>query len=188
MPVRLFIALETPPDIKPRIRSLIADLKQIEAEVKWEPAEKLHATVKFLGNTDEELVGRIVESLNKICIEHGPISLMYSGLGCFPPGRRARVIWIGMKELTGALQQLARSVEDAMEGLGFEREQRTFTPHLTIGRVKGEKRIDPLLRKLETVTFDTEAVALRELILVRSVLKPGGSEYTILNSVPFGNG
>jgi len=186
--LRLFVAFETPGSVIPRIASVISDLKEIGASVKWEPAEKLHATVKFLGNTDEELVGRIVESLNRICIEHGPISLMYSGLGCFPPGRGARVIWIGMKEPTGALQQLARSVEDAMEGLGFEREQRPFTPHLTIGRVKGEKRIDPLLRELETVTFDTEAVAIRELTLVRSVLKPGGSEYTILKSAPFGNG
>ncbi len=188
MPLRLFIAIDTPPEIKARILPILGQFKETAADVRWEPEEKLHATLKFLGNTDEGLLGRIISNLEEICLKHGKIPIVYSGLGFFPNARRPRVVWIGIKDLTGALGKLSSSLEDAMANLGFKREDRQFTPHLTIGRIRGEKRISPLLQELETVTFETEAVAISKLILVRSELKPGGSVYTILKSTPFGNG
>ena len=183
--LRLFIAIETPPVIKALISPVVAALKETDADVKWEPPEKLHATLKFLGNTDEELVGRIKAKLEDLCRSQESMIIKYSRPGSFPAGRHPRVIWIGIEDLNGQLQKVYAFLENAMEEFGFERENREFKPHLTIGRVKGNKRLDRLLEKMETVTFQSEHVAVHELALVKSELRPGGSTYTTLRSFPF---
>ena len=183
--IRLFIAIVTPPQVKGSISTIISELKETGAEVKWEPPEKLHATLKFLGQTDEKLFDRIVAGIENVCSSRESIPIQYSGAGSFPSGRHPRVVWIGIEDLNDQLRQVYASLEDAMEELGFERESRDFKPHLTIGRVKGNKRLERLLGKMETVTFQSEPVVLPGLALVKSDLKPGGSVYTTLRSFPF---
>jgi len=183
--LRLFIAIETPPRIKALISPVIAELKEIGAEVKWEPPEKLHATLKFLGDTHEQLVGSIVAGIERVCRSHEPILIQYSRAGAFPPGRHPRVIWMGIDDLDDHLRQVYLALENAMEELGVERENRDFKPHLTMGRVKGNKRLERLLEKMETVTFQSEPLLIHELALVKSDLKPGGSVYTTVKSFPF---
>jgi 2'-5' RNA ligase len=183
--LRIFLAIETPPQIKEPILDIITELKQAGAEVNWEPSEKLHTTLKFLGDVGAPVLGNISAAVEGICAVQNPIMVRYSGVGSFPDGRNPKVIWIGIDDLNGQLRPLNASLENAMAGFGFERELREFKGHLTIGRVKGKKRLEPLLRKMETLTFQSEPVVIDKLALVKSELRPSGSVYTVLQSFPF---
>jgi RNA 2',3'-cyclic 3'-phosphodiesterase len=176
--LRLFIAIPTPQPVLPLLANTRDTLRDSRADVKWEPTDKLHCTVKFLGDTKEDLVQNIVSSLTQIGSATPPFNIRYTGLGCFPNRRDPRIIWAGIADSSEQLKRLFGEIDDAMTRLGFEREQRAFHPHVTLGRVKGSRRISELLDTMETLNFDHPPVMIKEIELVKSTLKPGGSEYS----------
>jgi 2'-5' RNA ligase len=183
-PLRLFIAIDTPPEIKSRVSTVQDTLKSAHAQVSWEPESKLHATVMFLGATDENLVPEIIAALETIGRSAPALLLRYRAVGCFPTVRDPKVVWIGIEDMSGDLASLHGRIELAMENLGFKREHRPFKPHLTLGRVKGMHHLRSLLTMMETITFESQPVTIRELVVVKSELRPTGSVYTILKSIP----
>ncbi len=182
--LRLFLAIETPPDIRPRIAAIRDRLETSDADVKWEPDEKLHATLKFLGSSDEGLLPEIVSYIEGVSKQSDPLHLKYAGIGCFPSRRAPRVIWVGMEDLKGNLTSFQQEIESALAPLGFEREERKFHAHVTLGRVKGNRKIKGLLRKIESITFESQPVEIREVALIKSELRPSGSIYTTLKTIP----
>lgn len=182
--LRLFIAIETHPDIRSQIGAIRDRLRVSNADVRWEPDEKLHATLKFLGSTDEGLLPEIVSISTEVCRTVAPFRMQYAGVGCFPNQRGPRIIWVGMEDLQGTLGPLQLSIESALVPLGFKPEDRRFHAHVTIGRVKSEKRIGSLIRTMESVTFESQPVMIREISIVKSDLKPSGSVYTTLQTIP----
>ncbi len=182
--IRLFIAVDTPPAIRAQAAGVRDSLRASQADVRWEPDEKLHCTLKFLGETDQEKVPAIVAALEAIGADTDAIRVRYTGLGCFPDRRDPRIIWIGLDDPDGTLKQLHDAIDVRLTPLGFEPEQRMFHAHLTLGRVKGRRNIRNLLANLETITFETEPVTIREIEMVKSELNPGGSRYTILKTIP----
>jgi len=176
--VRLFIAINTPREVMPLLAGVRDRLESTHADVKWESDEKLHCTLKFLGDTREEILPDITSTLGQVASSTPPFPVRYAGLGCFPNKREPRIVWAGMEDPDGTLRRLAQTVETRMAALGFKPEQRLFHPHVTLGRVKGSRHMRELLATMETVTFDCSPVSLREIELVRSELKPGGSVYT----------
>jgi len=183
--VRLFIAIDTPATVKEEILATLGRLRESGADVRWEDPRKLHLTLKFLGETDEALLPAIGAAAGKVAALTPPLTVRYRGLGCFPARRDPRVIWIGMEEPSGLLDALQERCEQEMESLSFRREERTFHPHITIGRVRSQRNVRGLLRVLESSTFESPAVRLDALRVVRSDLRPAGSVYTILQSYPF---
>jgi 2'-5' RNA ligase len=181
---RLFIAIETPPEIKTRLGEVRDRLKESGADVKWEPNEKLHATLKFLGATDEGLLPEIVSYIEGVARRYTPLSLKYTGVGCFPNHRAPRIVWIGMEDLKGNILALQQDTENVLVPLGFKREERPFHAHVTLGRVKSDRKIESLLRMMESVTFESQPVTIGELAIVKSELRPSGSVYTILKKIP----
>lgn len=182
--LRLFIALETPPEITPLISTIRDRLKTCQADVKWEPDEKLHATIKFLGETPDRLLPEIVSSIARIAGRYAPLIVRYRRIGCFPNLRDPKVVWVGLEETSGQLEAMQMATEEAMQPMGFERERRRFHPHVTLGRVKGRKALHGLLTMMESVTFESPQAIIEHLSLVRSELKPGGSVYTTLKHIP----
>ena len=182
--LRLFIAIDTPPEVKPLVSALQDKLKSTHAQVSWEPEGKLHATVKFLGAADESLVPEIIAALEAIGRIAPALRLCYRTVGCFPTMHDPRVFWIGIEDTSGEFTSLHEKIDLAMETLGFKHEDRPFTPHLTLGRVKGTQHLRSLLTMMETITFESQPVTIRELVVVKSELKPTGSVYTILKSIP----
>jgi 2'-5' RNA ligase len=183
--LRLFVAIETPPGVRSRIAATRDDLKGSGANVRWESDQKLHATIKFLGSTEEDLLPEIVSYIGGVARRHPPPRVRYAGLGCFPTPGDPRVIWVGIEDLDGELAATHREIEEELARLGFEKEDRAFRPHVTLGRVKGRERIQSLLARMESITFETEPVSIQEIAVVKSDLKPGGSVYTTLKSIPF---
>lgn len=182
--LRLFIAIETPPKIRPQLGAIRDQLRTSAADVKWEPDEKLHATLKFLGPTDEGLLPEIVSIITGVCQTSSPASVKYAGVGCFPSKRAPRIIWVGIDVLDVNLGLLQQRIETAMVPLGFKPEDREFHPHVTLGRVKSKKTIGSLLRMMESITFESQPVMIKEVALVQSELRTSGSVYTILKTIP----
>jgi 2'-5' RNA ligase len=183
--LRLFIAIETPSNIIPQIAAMRDRLRTSTDNVRWEPNEKLHATLKFLGDTEETLLPEIVLYLRGVSRESRPMEIRYSGIGCFPNRREPRIIWVGIEETGGLLSLLQSRMESGMTQFGFKKEQRAFHPHLTLGRVKNTRNIASLLRTVESATFDSQPVLLQEFSLIKSILGPTGSTYTVLERYPF---
>ncbi len=184
--LRLFFALDTPSTVRPSVATLLRTLQDSGADVRWEPASKLHSTVRFLGDTDPQLLESLSGTTSSLVLASPPPRILYRGVGAFPDKRHPRVVWIGMEDLEGALRNLHRELDRGLAILGIEQEKRAFHPHLTLGRVRGERNLPHLIRLLENCTFESEPASLRELLLMKSDLHPSGSVYTILQAFPFG--
>jgi 2'-5' RNA ligase len=180
--VRLFVALEISEDVRKSIAELIGELKPLDSSWKWTRPENLHITLKFLGEIPEGSLKSIADVLH--AVRTGlPIALTFRGMGFFPNEGRPRVLWTGINALQ-SLPSLAVSIDDALASIGVPREEKEFTPHLTLARSKG--KISPLLREVIAKYSTTEfgAVNASAFHLIESKLKPTGAEYTTIQSFP----
>ncbi len=186
--LRLFIAFDSPPEVKSEAVKIQDQLRQAHADVSWERPEKLHCTIKFLGDTPSELVSSVGDALDEVGRTNPPFSVQYRGTGCFPNKRDPHVLWLGIENPDGRLKTLFQSIDSAMVNLGFKPENRQFHPHLTLGRVRSGRNQANLLKILENVTFESAIKATDEVLLIKSELKPTGSVYTKIKFVTlFGN-
>ncbi len=181
--VRTFVALPLPPELKQTMAGTQSELRDAGAEVKWEAPEKFHITLKFLGDTDDAVIPELTENLRNSIGELRSFDVAYEGVGGFPNIDRPRVVWIGTKP-NADLQRLQELVEQNCSALGFPREDRPFHAHTTIGRVKGNRGLERLTARLKSVTFEPSIARCSEIHVMRSDLKPTGSVYTLLNSIP----
>ncbi len=174
--MRTFIAIDLPEEIRGELARWQRTLAPICPDARWARPEGIHLTLKFLGEISADQVSQVTNSLKGF----GPIEAFkveVRGFGFFPDAKRPRVLWAGVTA-PDALAALATRVEEAMEKLGFAREQRDFNPHLTLARFK-EPRPRPKL--VEEVEKHREAslgsFEVREFFLFESVLKKPSAEY-----------
>jgi 2'-5' RNA ligase len=181
--IRTFIAFDTPEDIRYKMSVLQEKLRQSRADVKWESGDKFHATIKFLGNVDEHLLSNVILICEKGLSNYASFEIIYQSLGCFPNKKHPRVIWIGCENPDNTLLKLKNSLDKDLLPLGFEIEYRSFHPHITLGRVKSPKGFPNLLPMLENLTFERQEATIQEILIMKSVLKPEGSEYSVLKTI-----
>jgi 2'-5' RNA ligase len=186
MLLRCFIAIEIPETIKKSIAAIIDNLKKSDSEVKWVSEENIHITLQFLGETEESLIPDIKGALYKILAPYSPFYIKIADVGCFPSGRRPRVIWVGIKE-SQSLINLYKDVSNEMVKFGYQKEERGFTPHVTIGRVKSNRNMRELLSRLDELKVtDFPDFEAQNIKLMKSELKPSGAKYYSLAEIPFG--
>jgi 2'-5' RNA ligase len=182
--IRAFIAIELTAPIRERLGDLQSRMQQDLPPklLRWVGPEGIHLTLVFLGEIPVEQVGPITEALGEACAGHAPFGISIAGMGCFPNTRRPRVVWVGVEEPSGALARLQRDVEGALEPLGFPPEGRRFSPHLTLGRVKGggKQALAALGTYVEQARARVGEMRVEEVHLIRSDLQPGGAVYTEL--------
>jgi 2'-5' RNA ligase len=162
-----------------------APLRATGAEVRFTRETQIHVTLKFLGDTDPELLPRLRSALSSVRIE--PFEWSVRGLGFFPPRGRPRVLWAGIED-GGRLAALARRVEDAVVPLGFARERRPFRSHLTLARVRGPRGLRELEQRVAALGGSVSVALAPALafVLYRSHLEPAGSRYERLGEFAFG--
>jgi 2'-5' RNA ligase len=182
MPLRAFVAFEAPADVRGAMEQLRDRLKESGADVRWEPKEKFHATIKFLGNVDEKLLPSVMSEIERVTNDFSSFDVTYGDLGCFPSVKRPRVIWIGCMNTDGQLSSLKNSLDDRLRKLGFEKEERDFHPHITLGRVKSNRGLDHLTPVLQSATFHPHPSLCNTILLMKSTLKPQGSEYSVVRA------
>ena len=153
--------------------------------MSWVAAENLHVTLKFLGGIDEAGVPPVIDALGAAVRRHARFAIEVGGLGAFPSASRARVLWAGVVGGDGALRALAATVETALAALGFPREERPFSPHITLGRVREPRRAPELADGLTAgATRRFGRVDVAQVTLMRSDLSSRGARYTPLAGLP----
>jgi 2'-5' RNA ligase len=141
--------------------------------------ENLHITLKFFGETDK--LTPIEEKLKEIEGEFTPFQVSLKGIGAFPSAKRAIVLWVGIEEGQDNLKELYSSIENKILPIGFEKEDRGFTPHITFGRVKKGGYSLP-----ENLSFSFESFQVNKITLFKSTLTPKGPIYEIVSEVSLG--
>lgn len=179
--MRLFTAIELHPDIVENAVRLQERLSEDVGGVKWTAPEKIHLTLKFLGDGPGDRLDDIREILKACTREHEPFSLRFQSVGQFPERGRPSVIWVGVDDRSadGQLTSCYDFLDRRMTEVGVEREQREFVPHVTIGRVKQEDKLgnvrEAFDREQHTVLGEQD---VREISLIESELQPDGAVYT----------
>ena len=188
--LRAFIAVEIPLELRESVCKATAPLqKGIGSAVRWVPMENMHLTLKFLGDVSPANVEMLSQMLRAEADLFKCFDLRLSGLGSFPNVKRPRVLYIGI-QAPATLEALQRGIDSASGRLGYESEERGFSPHLTIGRVKHASRVtvteqQTIRRALEETRIDALGTARVDSVhLYKSDLRPSGSVYTRLYSAP----
>jgi 2'-5' RNA ligase len=199
--MRIFIGIDLDPEVRARIERFLEGVESFAPDARWVRPESLHITLKFIGEQTPEQVEAITERLRRV--EGNAIEIRSAGYGFFPTAKAPRVFWIGI-QAGPQLAELAESIDLAVAELGIPREDRPFSPHLTLaragaGRSAGRRSGSPKWRKgdgpnavftvlekrlaaMGEVDFGT--MTAHEFILYQSQLSPKGSKYTKLQRLP----
>jgi len=188
---RLFISINLTPELLAMLTDLQVQLKRQLASqpLRWARPEGIHLTLKFLGDTETGRIEEIVRALTRAVESHQPFELGIGGLGCFPNQRKPRVLWVGVQDPNDHLRRLAANVADAMAELGWKRENRPYTSHLTLARVKkyannqDKQALSELLSSVE-IANNLGVLPVQTIHLMRSQLQPDGAVYSSLITVP----
>lgn len=182
---RLFCAVEVPAVVRGEVGQYVARLRALfpRANVRWESAERWHITLKFFGAVENGRATALREEIAAAVDGVAAFRLGLAGGGVFPPRGAPRVLWLGVRTGAAELQELQERLEKRCAPLGFGRETRRFHPHLTIARLKNashsaEDETRPLARHHSAARFISAPRTAREVILMQSELRPGGSLYT----------
>jgi RNA 2',3'-cyclic 3'-phosphodiesterase len=186
MGIRCFLAFELPVSIRETLSRVLQDMKRSRLDLRWVKEENIHLTIVFLGDMSIDRIGEIQESVGKVCHVQGPFQISVTGPGVFPGKRNPRVLWLG---LAGDLERMSRFRDDLqinLEPFGIKKENRPFSPHLTLGRFRDKARQDNLLDQTLVKYKDLTGplCALNELVLFKSDLRPAGPIYSRLNAWP----
>ena len=169
---RLFIGVQISPTLQTDLKQVYTKLKQMaqarEYNIRWSPEENWHITLQFLGNTEEALIPKISDALDEVARNYQSFTVRASGVGGFPEERHARVIYAGVSK-TQDLLNLQSSIEEATQHLGFTPEDRDYSPHITLGRLRSAGSISDLISPFVRKKF--EDFQLTELTLYESTLR-----------------
>jgi len=177
---RLFTGISLTPEVRRFVAGLTERLSTTIADVGWVSPGNLHVTLKFLGACDNDQASRIVEIMHNAA-EYLPLRLQVGGVGAFPSQRSARVLWVGTSDLEDRIVKVYNVLDKGAEKCGFQRENRRYTPHVTIGRSR--KKAVRLAPGLEENFTEKLTMKASEIVLFESVLKSTGVEYKIVESV-----
>jgi 2'-5' RNA ligase len=180
--LRTFIAVDLGTAIRDRCVALQETLACTGTAVKWVEPENLHVTILFLGEVDERTVPDVCRAVAVCCGRHEGFTLGVEKLGCFGNPRRPRTVWVGVGEGHDALIALHDALEAALMELGcYRREDRPYTPHITLGRVQGERTTNSLAAELvKRADWKAGETPVREVLVMSSELTPKGPIYTVL--------
>jgi 2'-5' RNA ligase len=193
--MRTFVAIELEPPLRQAVVDVQATIKRElgglpDARPQWVRPESLHLTLKFLGEIEDGNLPDILVALRIAAHRQGRFSLAVRGLGVFPDVRAPKILWAGLSGDMDKLTALAAAIEEALIPAGIEPEGRPFKPHLTVARIKdGSREIGKTLTAHGILDSRLEigTMTVQEIVLMKSDLKPSGSVYTRLDTVPLGS-
>ena len=176
---RIFAAVDISEEARSRASLFSDNLRRRfpSLRVGWDRPEKLHLTLKFLGETNEIQLENFKSIAAGAARRISPFKLRLSGTGIFPNARSARVLWLGVIDEEGNLAKINRIFESECEKIGFEREKRSYRPHLTIARLKEPQNSRELIETHLDATFEPVEFDVAELVIYESELLPAGSIY-----------
>jgi len=183
--VRSFIAVNLNPEIKEYLTYLQVSLNVPETKIKWVEKNNLHLTMKFLGNISSEQTERLKIILKEITSRYSPFIIkLSSNIGIFPTYKMPRIIWVGIKEGVNQLEELYNSIENDLSNKGFSREDKYFSGHITIGRVKFIRDKNNFIQIIKRLEINNLSQEVKSIELMGSKLTPNGPIYNITAKFP----
>ncbi len=181
--VRSFISIDLDDQqILSRVGSILSSLQAMGGDMKPVERENIHLTLKFLGNVSTPRLGDVKSSLQQLAFP--PFTAEIKGAGAFPNLNHMSVIWVGVNEGWTQVEQVYEQVEKLLSPLGFRRENRPFSPHITIARVRSGRKRDEManfLQHLDDESFGSFTVD--KVRLKQSILSSSGPQYSTLQEV-----
>ena len=186
--IRTFIAVDLAEGVKDRLTVLQEELAQGAAGVKWVPPANFHLTLLFLGEVEQLDVVQICRVVQTRSRGHAPFTFEIAGLGGFPNARRPKILWAGITDGVNELRALHADLEEGLLDLGcYRREEREYTPHLTLGRLTQEDRAEawaPVLAK--HAGWQGGASPVDEVLVMASEMRRTGPEYSVMGRAALG--
>ena len=173
--MRLFIALDIPQNVRERISAYVERVRPLCPDARWVRVEGVHITLKFIGEIQDARVPEVSKTLAGI--KARPFDVKFDNVGFFPSPKSPRVFWIGV-HAGEELPRLAEAVSEALAAIGIPREDKSYSPHLTLARAGSRGNLKELTSSVEGEAFGT--MTAQEFFLYRSQLGRGGSKYTKL--------
>lgn len=174
--MRLFVAAEIPAAQLLAVQVAIESLKGEISGARWTEPELQHVTLKFLGSIDAAAAPKVAEASASVTAEFRRAEVSLGGFDAFPTRRRARVLWVGLEDPAGVTSRLAARLDGAFQHLGVAAEDRRFTPHVTVARLKPPQD----LRSLPEVAVEADPFDIAQITLFRSHLGRGGARYEVM--------
>lgn len=183
---RTFIGIDIGAAIRASTTALVKELAKTGAAVKWVAPESMHVTLLFLGEVDDRELHAVCKAVQGAAASEPPFSLRVSGVGAFPTTRRPKILWAGITEGVEPLQRLNVALEERMLELGcYRKEERGYSPHLTLGRVKGDSDALALAAEIpKRLAWEGGRVAVDEVLVFSSELDRAGPVYTVIGRAP----
>jgi len=180
---RTFIAVDLSASMRNYLGRITQELGKYlsKGDVRWIDPDKIHLTLRFLGETDKDKLELIYGIIGESASQCSPFDLELGKLGCFPNANRPRVIWVGFRTDSDSLYSLQGSLEKKIVNLGWKPEGRKFHPHLTLGRVKKPPAVVKAQLPWGREVSDRR-IAVNAVLLYESTLKPAGAEYRVLHT------
>jgi len=182
--MRLFVALELDEAVRARLNRVQTGLQRLGSDVRWIPRDQLHVTLKFLGEVNDRDVSGVSAAVRFAAGRHSPFSFDVAGCGCFPPAGPVRIVWVGVGEGADPLVQVARSVDDELSKLGFPKENRPFSAHVTVGRVKEDRSGGRIRQAVQAARCEPAGQDATSVTLMSSVLSRTGPTYAAVSRAP----
>jgi 2'-5' RNA ligase len=185
--IRTFIAVELPPEVRGRAARLQQSLAESGANVRWVERDNIHLTLKFLGEIEDVQVAAVCRVLQQVAAGSEPFELEVTGVGAFPNAERPRTLWVGIDGGADALIAMHGRLDAALAQLGYRPDERRFSPHVTIGRLRNSRDSRRLAAALaEKADWKAGAVSVDEAVVMASELTPQGARYTVMGRGPLG--
>ena len=176
--MRLFVAVNFPASVRQALSRLVSELSDARLPVRWTPEENFHLTLRWLGHHDQAVVDAVGRALAGTAADTRPFETEFGLVGAFPSPRRPRVIWIAI-EAGPRLRLLRDQLERRLAGEGFGRDERSFRPHVTLGRARRDAR-PGAFRSFVALTGNLgleASVPVASIDLMRSYTAPAGARY-----------
>jgi len=183
---RIFIAIDIPEDARLVVAEYIAVLRLRfpDLRVGWERTGKLHFTLKFLGHVEEAIVPKLEDAIPGMIQRHRPFTTELACTGLFPNTREPRILWLGITSGRDEMIAIGTDIDAAVEHLGFEKDQRTFSPHLTIGRIREPRKGKDLAAAHLSSVFPPIEFTVDHVTIYESMLSQTGSSYEVISRHP----
>ena len=180
--IRTFIALDTPETVTKVALSLQSSVKVNPKAVRWVRKENIHITLRYIGSTAPGELEKINRLLSEIVGQNSDLSLNISGTGCFPKKERPRILWLGVDGDVLELKLLVEMINSEMDRLGYPQEERNYSPHISIGRIRYPQRVTPDVTDFLSAEYEPISWNIPKIIFYQSELLPSGAIYSILGT------
>ena len=186
MEIRSFLAFELPADIKKVVLTVYSAEMNLPLDLKWIKPDNVHLTVVFMGNIPEDKIEAVGDAARKVCTGFAPFDVNPGPMGFFGSRRHPRVLWLGLNGEVRGMGYFRDALQKNLKPFGIKVERRPYKPHLTLGRFRKGAHpwpyLDHMMAKYRDIECPTST--MKELVLFKSDLRPGGAVYTKLDAWP----